>query len=71
MQSLIRGASPAHNQGRTMTVRELLDQASARLDRELAKEPRSRLSMLETIGASYLSLGELDRAQRTPQPSCR
>lgn len=65
VQGLIRGASPAHNQGRTMTVRELLDQASARLDRELAHEPRSRLSMLETIGASYLSLGELDRAQRT------
>jgi serine/threonine-protein kinase len=65
LQSLIRSASPAHNQGRTMTVREVLDQASARLDGELAQDPRSRLSMLETIGSSYFNLGEFDRAQRT------
>ena len=65
VQSLIRGASPAYNQGQAMTVRELLDQASARLDRALAQDPQSRLAMLETIADRYHSLGELDRALRT------
>jgi len=59
---LFRGADPARARGEALTVRELLDAGAARVDRELAAQPKSRQAIVATLGALYLDLGAWDRA---------
>lgn len=44
------------------TARALLDRGAARLDSDLADQPRHRVRMLESIGRAYQGLGALDEA---------
>jgi len=48
--------------GESLTVREVLDRAHAKLPNELSDQPDLRATMLETIGQVYRALGILDRA---------
>jgi serine/threonine protein kinase/tetratricopeptide (TPR) repeat protein len=49
--------------GPEATVRQVLDDAAARVDVELVNEPLVHAAVLSAIGTSYLGLGMLDKAQ--------
>ena len=59
---LFRVSDPQQGRGPTITAREILDQGAARLDRELAGQPRVKARMLQTIGTVYQQLGLYDKA---------
>jgi eukaryotic-like serine/threonine-protein kinase len=59
---LFRVSDPQEGRGRTITAGEILDLGAARLDRELAEQPRVQARLLHTIGTVYLQLGLYDRA---------
>ena len=44
-------------------VRRILDDASRRVDDELAEDPQVEAAIRDTIGGTYVALGELDDAQ--------
>ena len=50
-------ADPAETLGADLTARELLERGAARVDRELAGQPRSQATLLEAIGGVYYGLG--------------
>ncbi len=56
--------SAAYTGDDDLTVRELLDVAEGRIDREFETEPRIRARLLATMGVSYGALGLLDRGDR-------
>ncbi|MEO8312322.1 MAG: protein kinase [Caldimonas sp.] len=49
------------------TVRDLLDAAAARIERELRREPAVAAELLGLLAESYLSLGEVDRGMSAAQ----
>jgi len=53
---------PVIANGESLTVREVLDRAYARLPSELSDQPDLRATMLETIGQVYRALGITERA---------
>lgn len=53
---------PVVANGESLTVREVLDRAYAKLPNELSDQPDLRATMLETIGQVYRALGITDRA---------
>lgn len=55
-------ADPAQARGEQVTVREILDLASARLDDELAGQPAVKAEMNHIMGGVYARLGEYDTA---------
>ncbi|HEX7012615.1 MAG TPA: tetratricopeptide repeat protein [Steroidobacteraceae bacterium] len=57
MQEVFRVANPSESRGNTVTVREVLDAAVARIDTELKAEPRVRATLLRTMGQVYNGLG--------------
>jgi len=59
---LFRISDPEQGRGPTITAGEILDQGAARLDRELAGQPRVKARLLQTIGTVYQQLGLYDRA---------
>ena len=61
LQGMLAAADPG-NPNREVSVREVLDSASARLDRELAEEPIVRAALHNTIGTTYLALGLYEQA---------
>jgi tetratricopeptide (TPR) repeat protein len=48
--------------GRDVTVKDVLDRASARIGGELAGKPLIEARLRETIGSTYVALGEYDAA---------
>ncbi len=56
--------SPKRARGRDATVVDMLDDASERVDVELADQPEVRAEMLGNIGADYLVLAKYDSARR-------
>jgi len=70
MQSMISYAasatpgSPKRARGHDATVVDMLDDASERVDGELADQPEIRAEMLGNIGADYVVLGKYDSARR-------
>jgi tetratricopeptide (TPR) repeat protein len=50
-------------EAKNLTVRELLDRASAQLGGWLGGQPEVEAAIRETIGGAYLSLGEYNRAE--------
>ncbi len=56
-------ADPTRENGATVTAREILDRGAARLDSELAGQPRVRAKLLDTMAVVYLQLGLYDRAE--------
>jgi serine/threonine-protein kinase len=63
LRAMLESADPARA-GADATVREVLDQAAARLDGELADQPLVQASLRFTIGRSYLALGLYPEAER-------
>ncbi len=62
MTDVFRRANPNETRGAEVTVRDALDAAAARIDRDLANEPRLRLSLMRKMGQSYSGLGLMPEA---------
>ena len=54
--------SPARAKGRDATVIDMLDDASRRVETELADQPEVKAEMLTTIGRTYMVLAKYDKA---------
>ena len=54
--------SPARAKGRDATVIDMLDDASRRVETELADQPEVKAEMLTTIGRTYMLLAKYDKA---------
>ncbi len=63
-RDVLRGFDPAAVEKNPVTVRDLLDQAAAKAEAQLKDEPLVRGAVLETLGTTYSSLGDLDRAEK-------
>jgi eukaryotic-like serine/threonine-protein kinase len=66
--SLFRFADPTVHRGSPPTIRELLDQGSARLDTELAAQPQLRAELNMALAEIYSDIGE-DAAARAQAES--
>ncbi|MBL8986957.1 MAG: serine/threonine protein kinase, partial [Gemmatimonadetes bacterium] len=55
--NIFRATNPNETRGRTVTARELLDQAAARVPTDLASDPAARADMQLAIGQAYLLVG--------------
>jgi serine/threonine-protein kinase len=64
LQGLLSSVSPGEIDGRLdITVREILDQASRRLDSELSDQPEVAAALHFVVGRSYGNLAEYESAQ--------
>ena len=61
--SMLESADPEQARGEDISVREVLDQASGRIEAELAGQPDVRARMEAIIGTVYTSLGKYDKAE--------
>lgn len=59
---LFSSVDPSYAEGREVTARDVLDAAAHRLESELDELPLVRARLCTTIGESYASLGEWERA---------
>jgi eukaryotic-like serine/threonine-protein kinase len=59
---LLSQASPRHEQNRDLKLRTALDRAAAGMDERFSGEPAIRAALHETLGATYLVLGEYPTA---------
>ena len=66
-------SEPSEARANSLTVREILESGSARVDQgDLAEQPVTRAKLMETMGGAYQSLGlyaEAQRPARTITPS--
>jgi eukaryotic-like serine/threonine-protein kinase len=61
---ILEGVNPAYAGELDKTlVRKILDDASARIDRELAEDPQVQAALRDTIGGTFLALGEYELAE--------
>jgi len=63
LQGMLASVDPEQAQGREVTVREVLDAASARADTSLADQPEVRAAVRSTIGNTYAALGQYGAAE--------
>ncbi len=62
-RDMIESANP-FTAGPDMKVRDVLDQAAARLGTELSDRPLVQASLRSSIGTAYLGLGEYEKAEK-------
>ncbi|NNE05096.1 MAG: tetratricopeptide repeat protein, partial [Xanthomonadales bacterium] len=62
LSGLFEVSDPDVSKGETITARELLEQGAARIDAELADQPRVLARLKLTIGSVYLKLGLYQRS---------
>ncbi len=62
VQEMLGAVDPLRAQGKDVTVREVLDEASTRMATELADQPEVAASIRLTIGNTYDALGLYDEA---------
>ncbi len=62
LQDMLSAADPSE-MGKDVMVRQVLDQAAATLDTELATEPESRADAHHTLGVTYTSLSLLEEGR--------
>jgi tetratricopeptide (TPR) repeat protein len=60
---LFRISDPSEARGNTVTAREMLDKAAARVDHELARQPGIQATLMDTLGRVYMGLGLYGRAR--------
>jgi tetratricopeptide (TPR) repeat protein len=60
---LFKISDPGEARGNSVTAREMLDKGAARIDRELAKQPAIRATLMDTLGTVYTGLGLYGRAR--------
>jgi eukaryotic-like serine/threonine-protein kinase len=63
LRDMLESASPFKG-GPDLKVRDVLDQAAARLQSDLSDRPLVQASLRSTIGTAYLGLGEIPKAER-------
>jgi serine/threonine protein kinase/Tfp pilus assembly protein PilF len=63
LQDMLASVDPAQAQGREITVREVLDDASGRVTTSLAAEPEIQAAVQGTIGNTYMALGQYAAAE--------
>ncbi len=61
--SIFRSADPYTGDGETLSVTELLQQAKASIDRRFEDRPALRVELLNVVGASLMTLHDLDTAE--------
>ena len=61
---LFSASDPKRSRGEPITVLEILDQGSRKMDRSSKVEPEVRADLMSTMGLAYLSLGQWDQAKR-------
>lgn len=69
LMSVFRASNPSETRGRTVTARELLDNAANRVRRDLADDPSARSDMELAIGRAYAFVGMLGNGGHHPGPS--
>jgi eukaryotic-like serine/threonine-protein kinase len=63
LEDMLNSVRPEEAKGRDTTLlREILDKAAARVDKDLKDQPEVQASLLLTMGKAYLSLLEYDKA---------
>lgn len=62
LTNMLASADPERTQGREVTVREALDEASATVGTAFANEPRTEATVRATIGSVYDSMGLFSEA---------
>ncbi|MGH9608476.1 MAG: tetratricopeptide repeat protein, partial [Bryobacteraceae bacterium] len=60
---LLSSANPMINQSRDVTVRQILDVASSKLDREFVHQPLAKASLERVIGTAYAAMGDRKKAE--------
>jgi tetratricopeptide (TPR) repeat protein len=63
MLDVFRLANPQVTAGAAVTVREALDAATSRIDRDLADQPRLRLTLMRHMALSYVGIGQWQKAR--------
>jgi len=63
LQEMLRSVNPESQGNKDVTVRAVLDEASARIEREFADRDEVRAKIQGTIGATYSGLGVIDQAE--------
>jgi len=64
LQGMLSSIDPSVAQGRDTTLlRQLLEETSERVDKELAAEPQVQAAIRRTLGETYTSLGLLEQAE--------
>lgn len=64
LQSILAAAQPALSGGEEVTVRQVIERAANRIDRELSGEPQVAASAHLTVGQTYASLGLYEKARK-------
>jgi tetratricopeptide (TPR) repeat protein len=62
MLDVFRLANPQVTGGAAITVREALDTATSRIERDLADQPRLRLTLMRQMALSYVGIGQWQKA---------
>ncbi len=63
LQEMLAAVEPEQALGREVTVREVLEAASGRVEERLAGEPEVQAAVRGTIGSTYMALGLYDAAE--------
>jgi len=64
LKEMLESVTPAEAKGRDTTLmREMLEKAAARIDKELVGEPEVRADLQMTIGRTYLELGQYSKGE--------
>jgi len=71
LQQMVAIANPYATPGREFTVQSMLDQASARLDKEFAGHPLLEADLRRTIGEAYLGIGSFVSAEQSFEGTLR
>jgi eukaryotic-like serine/threonine-protein kinase len=60
---LFSAPDPKRSHGEAITVRDMLDQGTRKMDRSFTTQPEVRADLMNTMGRAYLSLGAWDKAK--------
>ena len=63
MSNMFRVSDPNEARGNSITAREILDKASANMDKELALDPEVRAQLMDLMGTVYQRLGLFSRSE--------
>lgn len=63
LEDMLAAVDPNEAQGNEVSVRQVLDQAAARIENELTAEPEVAAAVHRTIASTYLALGLFDDAE--------
>lgn len=63
MTEVFRVANPNESRANKVPVREVLDNAAARIDKELKNEPQVQIVLLQKMAQAYVGIGSWDSAE--------